>query len=378
MVPRKATFTLKFVSIFFVSLASFLISLMSARSNSHVLSSMIRSFECYSLSKNKKSFLEKIVNYKDLSPGQMVPTRKAFGYGLQELASVDNSIFVLDADVSNSTYTSYFAEKYPDRFIQCFIAEQNMIGVAIGLSLRGKAVFLATFAAFLTRAFDQFRMAGVGRNVLRVIGSHCGVSIGADGPSQMGLEDIAMFRVIPNSVVLYPSDGVSAFKMVELLREYDQGISYLRTTRASTKILYDSNSDFKIGGCKVLRESEKDVICIVAAGITLHEALMAYEKLKQVGVFISVIDLYSIKPFDFKTVSYVAIKSGSKILTVEDHYKEGGIGEMIASSFVNDSIDVYSLAVNKIPRSGSTEALLAYEQISADSIVKKVNEILKK
>jgi transketolase len=299
-------------------------------------------------------------------------TRKAFGYGLAALGRVSNDVIAIDADVKNSTYVDIFESEFPDRLIQCFIAEQTMVGVATGLESREKIPFASTFGAFFTRAHDQIRMAGIGRNALRLCGSHSGVSIGEDGPSQMALEDLAMMRSIPNSVVLYPSDAVSAYKLVGVMAQYNDGISYMRTTRSDTAILYDLTGEFIIGGSRVLRQSENDKACIVAAGITLHEALRAYEMLKQKNIFVSVVDAYSVKPLDTKTITAMGKKSGNRIITVEDHYIEGGLGEAVASALVNESIKIDMLAVKKVSRSGKQKDLLAYAEIDAEAIIRLV------
>ncbi len=313
-------------------------------------------------------------NKKYFEKNALLSTRKAYGYALQSLGQDNPDIVALDADVSNSTFSDIFAKTFPERFIQCFIAEQNMIGVCAGLQSRGKIPFAATFAAFLTRAFDQLRMAGIGRNALRVCGSHCGVSIGQDGPSQMGLEDIAMFNTIPNSIILYPSDAVCTYKLMNLCATYNDGISYLRTTRADTPVIYDLDEKFEIGKCKVLRQSEKDVCCLVAAGITLHEALKAYEQLKSQGISVAVIDLYSVKPMDIQTILKVAQKSGNKIISVEDHYINGGIGQMLAAQIINSGIKQKMLGVTKISRSGTPQELMHDAGIDADSIIRAVKE----
>ncbi|MFC1894739.1 transketolase [Candidatus Dependentiae bacterium] len=313
-------------------------------------------------------------NLFDMS--KSISTRKAFGYALAALGKNNKNIFAIDGDVKNSTFTQIFEKQNPKNFIQCFIAEQTMIGVATGLQQRGQIPFAATFAAFLTRAHDQIRMAGVGRNALRICGSHCGVSIGEDGPSQMGLEDISMFRSIPNSIILYPSDGVSTYKLTQIMTNYNDGISYLRTMRPSTSIIYNKNEEFKIGGCKILKESNNDKICIISAGITLHESLKAYEELKKQNIFVSIIDLYSIKPLDIKTIKKIATKSGNKIITVEDHYLQGGIGESIASKLTDETINVDILSVTKIPRSGTAQELLEDQKIDCKSIIKKALNIL--
>jgi len=308
---------------------------------------------------------------------ELKATRWAYGAALTALGGVCDSVVSLDAEVKNSTGAELFEAKFPDRFFQCYIAEQNMVGMAVGFDRRGKIPFVSTFGAFFTRAHDQIRMAAIGNAKLRLVGSHCGVSIGQDGPSQMALEDIAMMRALPESIVLYPSDAVSAYELVACMARYQKGISYLRTTRADTPVLYPNNESFEIGGCKVLKESHQDKICVVAAGITVHEALKAYDALvlTEKSIFISIIDLYSIKPFDLDTVVKTAQKSGNKILVVEDHYAQGGIGEMIASALCNTDIVVESLAVHELSRSGKPEELLALAGIDADAIVSRVRDM---
>ena len=319
--------------------------------------------------------LKKDPNLKLFINENKMATRQAFGYALAAIGKQSEDAVVLDADVKNSTFTDIFQKDFPKRFFQCFIAEQNMVSVATGLQARGKIAFAATFGAFLTRAFDQIRMAGIGRNALKLCGSHSGVSIGEDGPSQMGLEDISMIRSIPNSVVLYPSDSVSAYKLVEQMTNYNDGISYMRTTRGKTIPLYNEDEKFQIGGCKILKQSDNDKACIIAAGITLHEALKAYEELKKENILVSIIDLYSVKPLDKKTIIDVANKSQKKVITVEDHYLAGGIGEAIKSELVNEDFRIESLCVEKIARSASCEKLLSYEGIDAASIVEKIKKI---
>ncbi len=315
--------------------------------------------------------IESDKNSKLFDMGESIATRKAFGYALASLGRESKDIFVIDADVKNSTFTNIFEEEFSDRFIQTFIAEQTMVGVATGLETRGKIPFASTFGAFFTRAHDQIRMAGIGRNSLRLCGSHCGVSIGEDGPSQMGLEDISMMRSIPGSIVLYPSDGVSTYKLVEEMGNYNSGISYLRTTRSGTNIIYNKSESFIIGGSKVLRKSDKDICCIVSAGITLHEALKAYELLSEKNIFVSIIDAYSIKPLDIDTIVSTAKESGNKILTVEDHYIEGGLGEAVAAS-IKENIKLKILGVNKISRSGDKSDLMRYAGIDSQSIIEAV------
>lgn len=302
----------------------------------------------------------------------MVATRKAYGTALALLGDSCEAIVSLDAEVKNSTYAEIFENLHPERFFQCFIAEQNMVSMGVGFECRKKIPFISTFSCFMSRAHDQIRMAAIGSAALRLVGSHCGVSIGQDGPSQMGLEDIAMMRCLPNSIVLYPSDAVSTHKLVEQMARYNDGISYLRTTRMETLVVYDNDEEFPIGGCKVLRQSPHDIACIIAAGVTLYEALKAYDILSQHDVFISVIDLYSIKPLDAATIISVAKSSRNKIITVEDHYPEGGIGEAVLSAVRNENIFIQSLAVGRLPRSGKPEELLAFEDIDAAAIVKAV------
>lgn len=305
---------------------------------------------------------------------KMVATRKAYGNALVRIYPKYPQMVVLDAEVSNSTYAEDFQKVYPDNFFEMFIAEQNMIGVALGMWRRGRIPFVSTFAVFFTRAFDQIRMAQYAKANIKFVGSHSGVSIGEDGASQMGLEDIAMFRGLLDSVVLYPSDVVSTEKLVEEAAEH-QGIVYIRTTRKETPILYKNNEQFPIGGSKVLHQSINDQVTIVGAGITLHEALTAYEGLKKEKIFIRVIDLYSIKPLDLETLKKASQETGA-IITVEDHHLEGGLGEAVASSLSELGGKVYCLAVKKMPKSGKPQELLDYEDISSKAIIEKVKEIL--
>jgi transketolase len=305
---------------------------------------------------------------------EAVATRKAYGNALKRIYPQYPEMAVLDAEVSNSTYSEIFKKAYPDRFFEMYIAEQNMVGTAQGLSTRGKIPFVSTFAAFLTRAFDQIRMSQYSKANIKFCGSHAGVSIGEDGPSQMGLEDIAMFRSVLGSVVLYPSDAVSTERLVEEAAGY-KGLVYIRTTRMATPILYSAVDRFPIGGAKVLKESPGDRITIVAAGITLFEALKAYEELKAQGVSLRIIDLYSIKP-----IAEAGLKKAAKethaMITVEDHHAEGGLGEAVRSALAEEGTPIYSLAVRKIPGSGLPEQLLDYEEISKTAIIKKVKELL--
>jgi transketolase len=310
----------------------------------------------------------------DYPPGKPVATRRAYGNALSRIFPKYPRIVSLDGEVSNSTYAEIFKEVYPDRFFEMFIAEQNMVGTALGLSIRGKIPFVSTFAAFFTRAYDQIRMSRYSDANIKFIGSHGGVSIGEDGPSQMGLEDIGMFRAILNSVVLYPSDAVSTEKLVEEAARHD-GMVYIRTTRKETPILYSSEEKFPVGGSKTLRKSERDRVTVVAAGITLPEALAAYEDLAGERILIRVIDLYSIKPIDEETLREAA-RATRAVVTVEDHYTEGGLGEAVRSAMAGLPVPVHSLAVRKKPRSGKPQELLDDEDISRKAIVQKVKELV--
>jgi len=308
------------------------------------------------------------------SADQRVATRKAYGNALVRIFPQFPDIVVLDAEVSNSTYAEIFKKSYPERFFEMFIAEQNMVTAALGLSRRGRIPFVSTFAAFFTRAFDQIRMSQYSSPNIKFVGSHAGVSIGEDGSSQMGLEDIAMFRTLLDSVVLYPSDAVSAEKLVEEAARHN-GLVYIRTTRADTPIIYDKDEEFPIGGCKVLKQSASDLITVVTAGITIHEALRAYEKLKKENILIRVIDLYSVKPIEASTLKEAAHVTRA-ILTVEDHFGPGGLGEAVASALAGSPVPVHSLSVRRMPRSGTPEQLLQYEGISENHIIEKIKEIL--
>jgi len=306
----------------------------------------------------------------DYELGEMVATRVAYGKALVKLGELNKNIVVLDGDVQNSTYTIYFFEEFPNRSLQCYISEQNMLGAAVGLQTQGFDVFLSTFACFLTRAFDQIRMASYSRADLKIAGSHAGVSIGEDGPSQMGLEDLAMFRSLINSRVLYPCDAVSSEKLTCLMANTD-GVSYIRTTRPKTPVIYGNDEEFHVGGSKILRSSESDEVAILAAGVTVHEALEAHAILKQEEINVRVIDCYSVKPLDELTLRDAYEEIGH-VVTVEDHYVEGGLGEAVASLGIAPHI----LAVRTMPHSGKPEELLAEQGIDASGIVRKVKEIL--
>ena len=311
------------------------------------------------------------INYK---PGDSVATREAYGNALARIGEVDPRIVAVDGDTKNSTYAEKFFNKFPNRSTECFIAEQNMVGVATGFGARGKVPFASTFACFFTRAFDQIRVAGISQANLKIVGSHVGVSIGEDGPSQMALEDIAMMRAIAGSVVLYPSDAVSTEKLLEQMAQ-KKGLCFLRTSRPKTPVIYNNDEQFPIGGAKVVRQNAGDKATVVAAGVTLHEALKAADALKAEGIGITVIDAYSIKPLGKDVIKAAAQKTGNTVITVEDHYIEGGLGDAVAGELSVDGIRVHKLAVNALPRSGKAAELLAHFGIDAAGIVKKVKSL---
>jgi len=321
---------------------------------------------------------EPITHYPqpDYDHGEKMKTRVAFGHALAAFGDENPDIISLDAEVKNSTYAQIFEKSHPDRFIQCYIAEQNMIGMGVGMAARGKIPVCSTFSAFMSRAHDQIRMAAIGRSPLRLVGSHAGVSIGEDGPSQMGLEDVSMMRAIRDSIVLYPCDAVSAQYLVGHLLTYDDGISYLRTTRMATPVLYDNTETFPLGEAKTLRSSDNDVACVVAAGVTVFEALSAQEQLEQEGIYIRVIDCYSIKPIPQQYLKQAAQASRNRVITVEDHYPEGGLGEAVAHALAEADISVAIKAVDVMPQSGTPQELLAYARIDANAIADHVRELV--
>ncbi len=303
------------------------------------------------------------------SPGELVATRAAFGDALAALGAWHPRIVALDGEVSNSSYTDRFAKAFPERFFEMYIAEQQLIATAVGLQARGWRPFAATFAAFFTRALDQIRMAAISQATLNIAGSHAGVSIGEDGPSQMGLEDLAMMRAVHGSVVLYPSCGNATAKLMLQMARRD-GIQYLRTTREKTAVLYAPTEEFPIGGCKVLRRSERDRVAIVAAGITLHEALKAHEQLRTQGVMARVIDLYSVKPVDQVTLREAARECPAGFLVVEDHHPEGGLADALGEAFEGSAVPpIRRLAVRSMPGSATPEEQLRAAGIDASAII---------
>ncbi len=311
------------------------------------------------------------------SNDQQYATREVYGEAITKLGKLNKNVYALDAEVKNSTYSLDFLKALPDHFIECFIAEQNMVGVAVGLSRLGKIPFISTFAAFFTRAADQIRMAAVGGANLKLVGSHAGVSIGEDGPSQMGLEDFALFGAIPDSIIFHPCDAVSTAKIIPQMANY-MGIAYLRTLRPKTPVLYEVTEDFPIGGSKILRKSANDVLSVVAAGITVVESLKAYEELKKEGIEIRVIDCYSVKPIDSETLRQSLKETKEKIIiTVEDHFEHGGLGDFVLSAISDTGALVEKMAVTKISRSGAPEELINDAGISASHIVAKVKNLIK-
>lgn len=304
-----------------------------------------------------------------------IATRLAYGQTLAKLARENPSIVVVDAEVSNSTHAEEVKKHIPSQFIESFVAEQAMVSIAAGLAKKGMKPFASTFAAFLTRAHDQIRMAALSSTDMVVCGSHAGVSIGEDGASQMGLEDISMFRTLPNSTVLYPSDGVSTEKLVRLASTLP-GVIYIRTTRAATPNIYTADEIFEIGGFKVVRQSDTDSVVIAGAGITLHESLKAQASLSAQGIQAAVVDIYSIKPFNASAFASFVKEHGNQIVVAEDHYPEGGIGEMLKGTLNNPGIPVHHLAVRRIPHSGKKDELLDAYGINSTAIVKTVRAIM--
>jgi transketolase len=307
-------------------------------------------------------------------PGEDVATRKAYGEALKALGDARGDVVALDGEVSNSTYSEIFRDAHPDRYVELYIAEQQMIATAVALQRRGWKPFASTFAAFLTRAYDFVRMAAVSRANLKLCGSHAGVSIGEDGPSQMGLEDLAAFRAVHSSTVLYPSDANQTARLVELMADLD-GIAYLRTHRGALPVIYGPDEEFEIGGSRVLREG--DDVTLVAAGVTLHEALSAAERLAEEGVGARVIDLYSVKPVDAQTLVRAAAETGA-IVTAEDHWPEGGLGEAVLGALADsgERCRVRKLGVEIMPGSGTPSELLREAGIDAGAIAAAARELV--
>jgi transketolase len=309
--------------------------------------------------------------------GDEIATREAWGVGLAAVGKADLRVVALDADVKNSTFSDKFEKVAPDRFYENFIAEQVMVGAAMGLAARGAIPFPSTFACFLTRASDFIRMGGVSFSNVKFSGSHCGVSIGEDGPSQMALEDLAMMRSVPGCAVLYPCDGMSTERLVVEMTKR-QGMAYMRTSRPKTPVIYSADETFPIGGSKVLRESDSDAAVVVGAGITVFEALKAHDQLKSEGINIRVIDAYSVRPIDAKTLLEAAKATGGNIITVEDHYASGGLGDAVSEAVAEGGFAVRRLAVREVPRSGQPDELIDRYGISARHVADAVRSAVRR
>jgi transketolase len=309
--------------------------------------------------------------------GQKVATRRAYGDALAAIG-VRPDVVAMDGEVSNSTFADEFAAKYPERYFEMFIAEQQLVAAAVGLGVRGYRSFASTFAAFLTRAYDFIRMAAISQASIRLVGSHAGVEIGADGPSQMALEDLAMLRAVHGSTVLYPCDAVSAAALTAAMADLD-GVSYLRTTRGAYPVLYEAGETFPVGGSKVLRESGEDQVTLIGAGVTLHECLAAADALAGEGVHARVIDLYSVKPADAATLTEAAAATGGRLVIAEDHHPEGGLGAAVLDALTAAGpieLTVAHLAVRVMPGSGTPAELLAQSGLDADGIAAAARRLL--
>jgi transketolase len=316
------------------------------------------------------------VDWPRWGPDDKVATRMAYGEALAALGAERADIVALDGEVSNSTFSEIFAKAHPDRYFEIFIAEQQLVAAAVGMQVRGFRPFASTFAAFFTRAYDFVRMAAISRARICLVGSHVGVSIGEDGPSQMALEDLAAFRAVHSSIVLYPSDPNQAAALVRLMADHP-GIAYMRTSRGATPTIYGADESFEIGGSRVLRSSDEDQVTLVGAGVTLHEALKAADALAEQAVAARVIDLYSVKPVDAETLRQAAADTGS-IVTVEDHWPEGGIGDAVLSALAEvEGVRVRKLAVEIMPGSGKPAELLHEAGIDADAIVAAAQDLVR-
>jgi transketolase len=311
--------------------------------------------------------------------GDSEATRNAYGVALKALGAAREDVVAMDGEVSNSTKSEEFAEEYPDRYFEMFIAEQQMIAAAVGMSVRRRVPFASSFAAFLSRAYDFIRMASISRANLRLCGSHAGVSIGEDGPSQMALEDLAMMRAVHGSTVLHPCDANQTAKLVAQMADRE-GICFLRTLRPSTPVIYAPDEEFPIGGSKVVRSSDDDQATVVAAGITVHNAIEACEKLHEEGIAVRLIDAYSIKPIDADALREAVEATGGRLVVAEDHWPEGGLGEAVLSALAEDgagSLEFEHLAVSGMPTSGSPEELMDAAGISASHIADAVRKLNK-
>jgi transketolase len=309
--------------------------------------------------------------------GTPTATRRAYGEALAALGEARDDVVAMDGEVSNSTFSGLFAEAHPERFFEMFVAEQQMIAAAIGFDVRGLTPFASAFAAFFSRAYDFIRMAAISRASIRIAGSHAGVATGEDGPSQMALEDIAMFRAVHGSTVLYPSDANQTAKLVALAAD-NPGITYLRTTRADTEVLYPADADFEIGGSRLLRATPHDDVTIAAAGITVHEALEAARRLADAGIRARVLDVYSIKPIDRQTLLESVAATDGRLVTVEDHWSEGGLGDAVLAALGDSGLSFHAvkLAVRDLPGSGAPAELLHAAGIDADAISEAVRSLV--
>ena len=306
--------------------------------------------------------------------GKEVATREAAGLALAEIGKTNENVVCTDGDVENSTHTEFFQKVAPNRFFEMYIAEQNMVGVTMGFAATGKIAFTSTFACFFTRAADFIRLAGLAHLNAKFIGTHVAVSIGEDGSSQMGLEDLSLFRAMADSIVLYPSDAVSAWYAVDLAASH-HGIAYIRAGRPKQPVIYRNDEKFEIGKAKVLRQSNEDVVTLVGGGVTLTEALKAYDQLKKQGIAIRVIDIFSVRPVDTTTLLKAAAATNNTIITVEDHYAAGGIGDAVAEAVGPEGVRVCRLAVREVPHSGKAEELLAKYKIDAHAIIEQVHAV---
>jgi transketolase len=310
----------------------------------------------------------------EYAPGQQVATREAYGTALAKLAKSSSAVVAIDGDTKSSTFSERLEQATPRQFVEGYIAEQNMVGAALGMASEGRIPFVSSFACFLTRGYDFIRMAAYSRpSHLVLCGSHAGISIGEDGPSQMALEDLAMMRAISGSTVLYPSDAVSAERLVEAAAR-TPGIVYIRTTRPKTPVLYANEEYFPVGQSKTLRTSERDAVTVVAAGITLHEALEAHDRLARLGILVRVIDLYSVKPVDVETLRKAAAETGG-LVSVEDHSLCGGLGEAVLAA-VRGRGPVIMLGVSELPRSGQPAELMRRHGLDAEAIVEAVRTLI--
>merc|ERR1719225_2021929 len=309
--------------------------------------------------------------------GDSLATRQAYGTALVKIGKNNNRVVGLDGDMKNSTFSQELRKLYPERHVECFICEQNLAGVGIGMACRDRCVvFMSTFACFFTRAFDNFRMGIISQTNINVAGSHCGISIGEDGPSQMALEDIAMFRTLPGATVFYPSDAVSTERAVELAAN-KKGLCYIRLSRPATQIFYDNNEKFEIGKAKIVFKSYKDQVLVIAAGITLSQAIPAIQKLAAKGIHARLMDPFTIKPIDADAIVANAKECGGRILVVEDHYPEGGIGDAVGEVICDKrGFVLKKMCVREVPRSGPPMVLLEKYGIGTNCIMKGVEEMM--